>query len=53
MNISLSKLIDVKSVAHLDESRAFYAAKQAAGGQKGPTNYEELLNARNNLPAKA
>ena len=53
MNISLSKLIDEGSSACLDESRAFYAARQAAGGQKGPTNYEELLNARGNLPEKA
>lgn len=49
MNLSFSNLIDVESVAHLDESRAYYAAKQAAGGQRGPTNYEELLTARNNL----
>jgi acetyl esterase/lipase len=51
MNIGLVKLIDEGSVVHVEESRTFYAAKQAAGGQQGPTNYEELKKARSGLPA--
>lgn len=50
MNISLMNLIDKGSADHVDESRAFYAAKQAAGGQRGPANYAELQEARNKLP---
>jgi acetyl esterase/lipase len=46
MNISLDNLIDHSSLAHADESRRFFASKQASGGQQGPTNYEELLTAR-------
>ena len=46
MNIGLANLIDEGSVVHVEESRTFYAAKQAAGGQRGPTNYEELKQAR-------
>jgi acetyl esterase len=52
MNIGLSHLIDEGSVAHLAESRAFYAAKLAAGGQQGPSNFEELQEARRCLPAR-
>ncbi len=51
MDIGLAKLIDEGSVAHVEEARAFYAAKQATGGQRGPTNYEELGQARGSLPA--
>jgi acetyl esterase len=51
MNIGLVNLIDEGSAAHVEESRTFYAAKQAAGGQQGPTNYEELKEARSSLPA--
>ena len=51
MNIALANLIDERSVAHVEESRAFSAAKQAAGGQQGPTNNDELTAARNSLPA--
>jgi acetyl esterase len=52
MNIGLVNLIDQGSVVHVEESRAFYAAKQAAGGQHGPTNYEELKEARSSLSAR-
>jgi len=51
MNIGLADLIDKGSVDHVEESRTFYAAKQAAGGQQGPKNYEELREARRRLPA--
>jgi acetyl esterase len=51
MNIGLANLIDEGLLVHVDESRTFCAAKQAAGGQQGPTNYEELKEARSNLPA--
>ena len=49
MNIGLANLIDQGSVAHVEESRTFHAAKQAAGGQQGPTNHEELKEARSSL----
>jgi acetyl esterase len=51
VDIGLANLIDDGSVGHVDESRAFYAAKQASGGQQGPTNYDELQEARRSLPA--
>jgi acetyl esterase/lipase len=53
MNIGLAHLIDEGSVVHVEESRAFYAAKQAAGGQHGPSNYEELRQARGSLPTRS
>ncbi len=49
MNIRLSDLIDEGALAYAEESRRFYAAKQASGGQRGPTNYEELQDARRKL----
>jgi acetyl esterase len=52
MNIGLAKLIDEELAAHIEESRAFFAAKQAAGGQRGPANYEELKAARGSLPVR-
>jgi len=52
MNIGLANLMDAGSAVHVEESRTFYAAKQAAGGQQGPTNYEELKQARSSLPAR-
>jgi acetyl esterase/lipase len=51
MDIGLSKLIDEGSLAHLEASRAFAAAKQAAGGQQSPANLDELRAARGRLPA--
>jgi acetyl esterase/lipase len=51
MNLGLANLIDEGSVVHVDESRRFFAAKQAAGGQRGPGNYAELIEARGSLPA--
>lgn len=51
MDIGLANLIDEGSIAHVGQSRAFAAAKQAAGGQRGPANYEELQAARSSLPA--
>lgn len=50
MDISLVNLLDEASAVHLEESRAFNVAKQAAGGQRGPASYEELQQARSNLP---
>lgn len=50
MNIGLTNLIDEASMVHVEESRMFHAAKQAAGGQRGPKNYEELQQARSRLP---
>ncbi len=49
MNIRLADLIDEGALVHVEESRRFYAAKQAAGGQRGPTSYEELQEARRKL----
>jgi acetyl esterase len=51
MKIGLGALIDEGSLAHVEESRLFRAAREAAGGQRGPTSYEELLEARGRLPA--
>ena len=51
MNVGLANLVDKGSVVHVEESRTFYAAKKAAGGQQGPSNYEELKEARGSLPA--
>lgn len=51
MDIGLANLIDGKWMLHVEESRAFNAAKEAAGGQQGPTSYEELQRARRSLPA--
>jgi acetyl esterase len=51
VNVGLANLIDKGSVVHVAESRTFYAAKRAAGGQQGPTNYEELKAARSSLSA--
>lgn len=51
MEIGLAHLVDEGSLAHVEGSRAFNAAKQAAGGQRGPASYEELLEARRRLPA--
>src|SRR5580658_1330762 len=51
MDIGLAHLIDERSVVHVEESRAFFAARQAGGGQQGPTNCEELKEARRSLPA--
>ena len=52
MNIGLANLVDKGSAVHVEESRTFYAAKQAAGGQHGPTNYEELKEARASLAVR-
>ena len=52
MHIGLANLIDEGTVVHVEESRTFYAAKQAAGGQQGPSNYEELKEARTSLPTR-
>jgi acetyl esterase/lipase len=51
MEIGLARLIDPRSRAHVEAARAFHTAKQAAGGQQGPSNYEELQTARASLPA--
>ena len=52
MNIGLANLVDEGSLEHAEESRTFHAERQAAGGQQGPTNYEELKKARTNLAAR-
>jgi acetyl esterase len=52
MNIGLASLTDHGSAVHVEESRTFFAAKQAAGGQQGPTSYGELKEARSSLPAR-
>jgi acetyl esterase len=52
MDIGLANLIEGGSVDHVEESRTFYAARQAAGGQHGPTSYEELKEARSSLPGR-
>jgi hypothetical protein len=36
MDIGLGSLFDEGSVVHVEESRMFNAAKEAAGGQRGP-----------------
>lgn len=46
MKIALRALIDGEALAHADESRAFYDARQAAGGQRGPSSFDELVQAR-------
>jgi acetyl esterase/lipase len=54
MNVGLANLVDEGSLAHIEDSRAFNAAKQAAGGQHSPASYEELQEARSSLaPRKA
>jgi len=50
MNIGLANLIDEGLLAHVEESRAFAAARQAAGGQHAPTNYDELKAVRRSMP---
>jgi acetyl esterase/lipase len=50
MNVGLTSLIDRASAGHIEASRAFHAAIQAAGGQQGPTNLAELQQARRSLP---
>ncbi|HLW45793.1 MAG TPA: alpha/beta hydrolase [Acidimicrobiales bacterium] len=51
MNFGLANLVDEGSLAHIEASRTFNAAKLASGGQRGPANYEELQAARSRLPA--
>lgn len=51
MNIGLRSLIADVPVAHLEGAKAFHLAKQAAGGQQGPTNFGELQKARCSLSA--
>jgi acetyl esterase len=51
MDIGLASLVDEGAADHVEENRVFHLAKQAAGGQQGPTNYEELKAARHGLPA--
>lgn len=55
--MGLSQLIDAELGAYIEESRTFnaaaIAAAKAAGSAKGPTNYEELKRARDNLPARS
>ncbi len=50
MDLSLQSFVSAGALTHAEGSRAFYEAKQAAGGQLGPTSYDELLAARAALP---
>lgn len=52
MKIALANLMDDQSIGDIEESRSFHATRQAAGGQRGPSNYEELKEARRRLPAR-
>lgn len=49
MKIALTNLVDDACRAHEVESRAYFTQRQAADGQRGPTNYAELLAAREAL----
>lgn len=51
MNFGLASLFDEASTVHVEASQAFNAAKQAAGGQRSPTNFQELCKARSMLSA--
>ena len=50
--MSLAHLIDEASREHVAGSRAFYEARQAQGGQRGPSNVDELQEARRNLSSR-
>jgi len=50
MKIGLAHLVDEAALVHAAGSRAFHAARQAAGGQRGPSNADELRQARSSLP---
>jgi acetyl esterase len=52
VNVGLAHLVDEGSAAHVQESRTFNTAKQAAGGQRAPASYEELQEARRLLLAR-
>jgi acetyl esterase len=49
VNLGIGNFFAEGSLVHVAESRAFVAAKQAAGGQQGPTDYEALQEARRSL----
>jgi len=51
MNIGLAQLVDERALPHLEATREFNAARRAAGGQRGPASYDELLAARESLPS--
>lgn len=46
MDIALERFVDAASLPHVEESRRFFLARDASGGQRGPSSYEELLEAR-------
>ena len=48
--MTLTNFVDERTLVHVADSRSYFDAKQAAGGQLGPTNYDELLVARDALP---
>lgn len=50
VDVALARFVDESALAHVDETRSYFEARQAAGGQLGPTNYDELLVARDALP---
>ncbi|HTI32114.1 MAG TPA: alpha/beta hydrolase [Miltoncostaea sp.] len=52
-DIGLDRLAPEGAARHLDDVRAFNAAKQAAGGQRGPAGREELAAARARQPRPA
>jgi acetyl esterase len=53
VDFALSRFTDDAALALAGESRAFYLAKLAAGGQRGPTSLEELTQARARASALA
>lgn len=46
MKIGLEHLDASATAAQIDDSRAYFAARQATGGQRGPAAYDELVAAR-------
>jgi acetyl esterase/lipase len=49
MDIALERFVDPASLAHVDEARRYSLAREASGGQRGPTSYDELLDARGRM----
>ena len=49
MKVGLSDLIEDRLLAFADDSRRYRDARHASGGQRSPSNYDELLDARSKL----
>ena len=43
MNLSLQNFVSASALTHAHESYEYYMARQTAGGQVGPSNYNELV----------